>query len=297
LALEGGEALESIQLIKNRIKSIEGTRQITRSMRLVSTAKVQKARSRMLANRPFMEEVQRLADIAGQCMDGLPHPFLEGREVRCSAVVVIGGDRGLCGGYNINVARHALSLIESLGKVQLIAVGAKSREFFRRRLKAEATLLTSFTAMSEIPSFADVVELADLLLGLYKNGEVDEIHICYTQFETMLLQTPKTIRLLPLDLHKGEKANEITRFEPAGEEFLTQAVSFYVTSALYGALLESAACEQSARITSMDGAAKAADEMIAHLTLRYNQARQGAITQELTEIVSGANAVAQKREG
>ena len=289
--------MESIQLIKTRIKSIDATRQITRSMRLVSTSKVQKARARLLANRPFMEETQRLAGIAGQCMDGLQHPFLEGREVRCSAVVVIGGDRGLCGGYNINVARHALSLIESLGKVKLITVGSKGREFFQRRLKKEAVLLTSFTAMSAVPSFADAVEIAELLLGLYGNGEADEIYICYTQFETMLLQTPKTIRLLPLDLRKREKASDLMRFEPSGEEFLTQVVSFYVKSVLYGVLLESAVCEQSARITSMDGAAKAADEMIAQLTLQYNQARQGAITQEITEIVRGADAVAQKGKG
>jgi len=281
--------MESMQLIKNRIHGIGGTRQITQSMRLVSTAKVQKARARMSANRPFWEELRQLAMDAARGLRFTRHPYLTERPAKCSAVVMISGDRGLCGGYNINVGRETSALLERVGESQIVTVGTKSRDYCNRRHRDKVA--HSVTGISETPFFDDIREIASLLLGWYDSGEVDRIYVVYTQFKTMLSQTPKAELLLPIAVDESKPKAVAVRCEPEDESFLQRVVPFYVTSFLYGAILESSACEQSARIASMDSAAKNADEMIRSLTLRYNQARQGAITQEIIEIVGGANAV------
>lgn len=281
--------METLQLIKDRIQSIVGTQQITRSMRLVSTAKVQKARARMMTNRPFLQEAESLIRIARDASTAR-HPYLRRREEAPAAVIIISGDRGLCGGYNMNVNRHAAALIKALGgDVRIITVGVKTRDFCRRRYKKMVE--RSFTGVSESPFYDDAKEIAALAQGWYDSGEVGQIYVVYTKFESMLAQTPVEKRLLPLEIDaepaKGG-VKKLVRYEPDGDGFLAAAVSFYLEAFLFGALLESASCEQSARITSMDAAVKNSEEMIDSLTLLYNQVRQGAITQEIIEIVGGA---------
>lgn len=284
--------MESLQLIKARIQSISSTRQITRSMRLASTSKVQKTRGRMTANRPFLDSAETLIRIAAE--NASPqHHYLRQREKTRPAVIVISGDRGLCGGYNINANRHAAALIKSLGgDVRIITIGVKARDFCRRRYKK--MLEHSFTGMSENPFYDDIKNVAEIARGWYDNNEADSVYIVYTKFESMLSQKASEKRLLPIPAEekpaKGGFA-KLTRCEPDGDGFLTVAANFYLAASLFGAVLESAACEQSARITSMDAAVRNSDEMLDALTLQYNQARQGAITQELIEIVSGAGAV------
>ena len=287
--------MQSIQLLKTRIGSIASTRQITQSMRLVSTAKVQRCRARMSAAAPFLEENRRLIAAALQNLEGEQHPYATPRqEVKTTAVVVVNGDRGLCGGYNINVIRKAYQLIKELpGEVRLVTVGSKARDYCRRRKRP--AIAASFTGVSETPMFDDGAEIARLLLDWYDAGEVDEILVVSTQFVSMLSQHVRVQRLLPLDLPEGEPWPGTVRCEPTGPALLSRTVPFYAASFLYGVLLEAATCEQSARITSMDSAVKNSDEMMESLQLLYNQARQGAITQEITEIVTGAGAV--RREG
>lgn len=285
--------MESLELIKNRIQSIASTRQITRSMRLVSTAKVQKARTQMEENRPFLRETERLVRIAAENASDARHPYLKRREEKRAAVIVISGDRGLCGGYNINANRHAAALIKSLGNdVKIITVGVKARDFFRRRYNKH--LAHSFTGVADNPFYDEISGIAAIAQGWYDGGEVDQIYVVYTKFKSMLEQVPAEKRLLPFDMDAipaEDGAKKLVRCEPDGDIFLTRAVSFYLAASLFGLVLESSCCEQSARVTSMDSAVKNADEMIDTLTLQYNQARQGTITQEIIEIVSGADAV------
>lgn len=283
--------MESLQNIKNRIESVGSTRQITQSMRLVATAKVQTARARMEANQPFHLEAQSLLRSVSALHFDSRHPYLHAREkVACAAVVMISGDRGLCGGYNHNVGRKTEQLLRTLDDVKLMTIGAKARDYCRRRWKSK--LAHVVTDMSETPYFDDAKELTELLLTWFRGGEVDEVYLVHTRFINMLTQEPHVQRLLPLDpspVQDGETS--FVRSEPGGDNFIQRLVPFYLTTTLYGAILESAVCEQSARITSMDAAAKNANDMIETLSLTYNQVRQSVITQEINEIVGGANAV------
>lgn len=283
--------MESIQAIKNRIDSIGSTRQITQSMRLVSSAKVQKVRNRMASNRPFLESVLTLADVAVEGLAGTTHPYSTPRPVQKSAVIIISGDRGLCGGYNVNAGREAIKLLRSIGDAQLITVGVKAWDLFRRRRKTP--IMKSFNGVSENPFYDDAREIAATVLDWYNKGEVDQVYVVYTRFQSMLVQIPTAKKLLPLEppAEAPSGVRSIVRCEPGGEDFIDQVVPFYLSSFLFGAMLESSACEQSARITSMDAAVKSSNEMIDSLTLLYNQARQTAITQEIIEIVGGAGAV------
>lgn len=285
--------MESLETIKNRIQSITSTRQITQSMRLVSTSKVQKARTRMEANRPFLLETERLAIIAAENFSETRHPYLRRRESNRAAVIVISGDRGLCGGYNMGANRHAAALIKSLGgEARIVTIGIKARDFCRRRYRQ--SLERSFTGISENPFLDDVKEIAALVQGWYDAGDIDNIYVVYTKFESMLAHTPAHKLLLPLDAETARNdpgPKGPVHCEPGDGVFLEQAVSLYITACLFGAILESSCCEHAARLTSMDSAVKNADDMIEDLTLQYNQARQGAITQELIEIVGGADAV------
>ena len=280
--------MESVQIIKNRIQSIKSTRQITQSMRMVSTSKVQRSRKRMNKNRPFFEQACLLADSVLSIMNGENHPYVGGNDVKTAAVVVVGGDRGLCGGYNVNVGREAAEIISSLGDVKILTIGGKARDFCRRRIGKSAA--KSYIGISENPFFEDANEIAALLMQWFKQKEIGSIYIVRTEFQSMLAQSTKAEQIFPL-VRRGEASTDIVGFEPSGSELIEQLAPFYLASAVYGAMLEASVCEQSARVTSMDSAVKSADEMIASLTLSYNQARQSRITQEIIEIVGGANAV------
>lgn len=280
--------MEPLQVIKARIASVASTRQITRSMRLVSTSKVQRARWRMEENRGFLEEARQLARIAARGAVSRAHRYLGEPSGGKTAVIVIAGDRGLCGGYNINVNREAVRLVRPLESPRIVTIGAKACDFWRRRRKAQ--IAGSFTGISENPFYDDAEEIAHLVREWYDRGEVNQVYMVSTEFESMLVQTPISRRLLPLEPGGGETGGLI-RCEPAGDEFLEAVIPFYLTACVFGAILESSACEQSARITSMDAAVRNSDEIIEKLTLRYNQARQSAITQELVEIAGGAEAI------
>lgn len=278
--------METLQSIKSRIDSIQNTRQITQSMRLVSTSKVQKSRVRMEANRRFFEETDTLVKMILPTLSGERHMFINGNQSERCAVIAIAGDRGLCGGYNINAGREAADLIATLEAPRIIAVGSKMNDFLRRKYKK--SIEHFFTGVSENPFFDDSAQIADTVISWYKNNEIGSVYIVHTAFESVLSQTPVTKKLLPFE--QGGNSSHVSA-EPLGTAMLDELVPFYMASTVHSALLESSLCEQSSRITSMDGAVKNSDDMIFKLTKRYNQARQSAITQEIIEIVSGANAV------
>ena len=280
--------MESRQEIKNRIKSIEGTQQITRSMRLVSMSKMQRARENLQGNQLFLDEGRRLASLAKYAMDGENHPYIHGRQVQNTLMIVISGDRGLCGGYNAGIIRYALNHMDGLGHpAKVITIGSKVSDALRRRQAYRP--IHSYKGIVDSPLYGEIDEIAGIVKTLFDEGEVDQVLLCYTQFVSMLVQEPHILQLLPFD-EQGFQSG-LQSAEPSGAEMLDGIASFYLASRLYGAVLESAVSEQSARILSMDGAVRTAGEMIASLTLRYNQARQGMITQEITEIVAGADAI------
>lgn len=283
--------MDTMKDIRNRLRSINGTKQITESMRLVSTSKLKKVKLRMEENRPFMEQSIEMA--RGIALGSLvsKHPYIMGRKGKTSLIIMITGDRGLCGGYNVNVEREALALAKKLGDTQIVTVGIKGREYCRRRKKP---VYYSFHGLSENPFSEDAQSIASVVLDMYNDKKVDQIYLVYTEYHSMLSQIPKSICLLPLKgilLDDEKESKSMMRYEPGEESFLPHAVYMYVCSVLFGAMLESAVSEQSARLSSMDAAVKNSNKMVDSLNLKYNQLRQGAITQEIAEIMGGANAV------
>jgi len=249
---------------------------------------VQRARENMLANRPFLEQARCLVQAAGAALPYGEHPLLTPREGNRAAVLVISGDRGLCGGYNLNVCKALSALAKKHGDLKIIAVGSKAADFCAQRFQGQ--VVRSYTGISESPFYEDAEAIAAALMGWYESGEACRVYVIYTQFRSMLSQQAVTKTLLPIEIEPGQ-ASKI-RFEIPPKEAFSHAVPFYVTAFVYGAILESAACEHSARIATMDAAVRNAGGMIDSLTLLYHQARQGEITREIIEIVSGADAIA-----
>ena len=278
----------STKEIKNRIRSMESTKQITKAMEMVAASKLRHAQARVLNSRPYFEILySTITDIVNSNTD-FSSPYLVKREVKKSMYVVIAGDRGLAGGYNSNILK--LVTAEMAGKdVTVLPIGKKAVDYFRSH---KIPLLTEAYAEAADMSIGDCFSVAKQLAKAFRSGEYDEILIGYTNFVSVLSQTPATLRMLPLLQESGsarESASDIF-YEPGSAEVFEQIVPEYLGGILYGALCESRASEQAARRTAMDSATQNADEMIAELSLKFNQARQAAITQEITEIVAGAEA-------
>lgn len=279
--------METLNLIQSRINSIASTRQITQSMRTVSTIKVQRAKDAMEANRPFLAEARRAVQLAGANLPYGRHALLTPREGGTTAIIAVGGDRGLCGGYNISVGKAVSAQVKAAkGQVRIITAGSKTADYCRPRYKEK--LMHSVSGISEQPFYEDAQAIADLVLRWYKKGEVDRVILVHTKFHTMLSQEAVAEALLPVTL---EDSKMKLRFEAGAPAQFGRAVQEYLAAAVYGAVLEASLCEQSARMTAMDAAVKNAGEMIDRLTLEYHQARQSEITQEMIEIISGADAI------
>ena len=274
----------STKEIKNRIRSMESTKQITKAMEMVAASKLRRAQMQVLNSRPYFEILHNtICDIVNANSD-FSSPYLIKREVKRSIYIVIAGDRGLAGGYNGNVLKLAQAEIADKNAV-VLPIGKKAVDFFRSR---KVALLTENYAEAAGISIGDCFSIAKQLSKAYCAGEFDEIVIVYTDFVSVLSQTPKTMPLLPLVQNTAEKSNADIIYEPNCEDVFAAIVPEYLGGILYGALCESRAAEQAARRTAMDAATQNAEEMIADLSLKFNQARQAAITQEITEIVAGS---------
>ena len=268
----------SMKDIKLRIKSVESTKQITKAMELVASSKLRKAKERAEQSRPYFQVLtQVIADIAmnGQ---GIESPYLTGRPVKKSCFIVFGGDRGLAGGYNHNVFALASSYMEGKNAV-VLPIGKKAVEFFQRK---QVELLTcDFAEVSDV-EIDSCHKIAKLLTTHFLNGDFDEVIAVYTRFESVLTQTPTAMQLLPLDA--GLYASDVPQkphyvlYEPNSAAVFKSIVPDYLAGVLWSAV----------RRTAMEAATKNATEMIDSLSLQYNRARQGAITQEITEIVAGS---------
>ncbi|TCO78801.1 ATP synthase F1 subunit gamma [Marinisporobacter balticus] len=281
--------------IKRRIKSVNSTKQITKAMELVSSAKLRRARERAEKSRPYFHIVQDTVRDIFSNATGLKHKFLNEREIKKSCYVVITADRGLCGGYNINVIKKPLEEMKKKENVSVVTVGTKARDYFRNR---KYEIDGEFTHISEKPTYEDAKKISNLVLKLYEKEMIDEVYLVYTQFVSAVSQNPEMIKLLPLSMEKKEevvkKENEefeYISYEPSPESLLNYIVPKYIESTIYGALVESSASEQGARRIAMENATENAEEMIDKFTLNYNRARQAAITQEIAEIVGGVEAL------
>ncbi len=283
--------MASMRDIKRRIKSVNSTQQITKAMNLVASSKLTRAKNRLMDTRPFFQETRKVIAGVVNGSKGISHPFLEQREVKKKAIILITGDRGLCGGYNANVSKAAMSHAEDVNNVSAITVGSKGREFFKRR---PIKIINSLTGITEKPGYSDALKIGQLALDLFTKGEADEIYLAYTEFITTLYSEPKVIKVLPVDVNEftnndGDSSGQsLTIYEPDEEAVLEYVIPKYINTVIFGAMVESAVCELGARMTAMDSATENASEMIDSLNLLYNRARQGQITQEITEIVGGS---------
>lgn len=277
--------------IKRRIKSVNSTKQITKAMELVSSAKLRKAKEQMEKTKPYFNSMEETIRGILVNTNGIKHGFLTQREVKKTAYIVITADRGLAGGYNSNVIKLAHSHMQNKKNKSIIAVGSRGRDFFKKR---HYDLDGEFTHISETPSFSKAQEISRLALELYKQEMVDEVYLVYTEFISTINQKPTVKRLLPLEMStEGVKkeGKTLISYEPSPEAVLGYLVPKYIDSMVFGALVESATSEQAARRVAMESATDNAEEMIDSLKLKYNRARQASITQEIAEIVGGAEAL------
>lgn len=272
--------------IKTRIKSMESTRQITKAMEMVASSKLRRAQAQVNASRPYFQILSAtITDIVNADRD-FRSPYMQERSGNRALYIVIAGDRGLAGGYNSNILK--LVSQEMQGKdATVLPIGKKAVDHFRSH---GIPALTDTYAVAANASIGDCFSIAKQLCKRFLANEFDEIYVAYTNFVSVLSQTPETRKLLPLAPQEDvcTTAQADTIYEPGYEAVFEAIVPEYLGGVLYGALCESRAAEQAARRTAMDAATSNADDMIAELSLKFNRARQAAITQEITEIVAGS---------
>jgi F-type H+-transporting ATPase subunit gamma len=291
--------MAAVQDIKRRIRSVRNTRKITRAMELVAAAKLRRAQARIEAMRPYAERMQELmvgVARASSSVRGLP--LLQRREVRKTAILPLTGDRGLAGAFNAQILREAFAIERGLRdegvEPRWLVAGRKGASTLRfRRYEVEQ----AWAGFSDSPRYADAQAIAHRVAELYAKEEIDRVVVIYNHFESALTQTVVAQDVLPIpeNLLEGEDESQALLgdfiYEPEPEQILQRLLPVYVETELYRALLESAASEQGARMTAMRNASKNAAELMDHLTLQMNRARQAEITQEILEVVAGADAL------
>ena len=277
----------SMKDIKLRIKSVESTMQITKAMELVASSKMRRAKERVEHSRPYFETLYESLTKIAAADPRARNPYLRRDDIKRTLLVVIAGDRGLAGGYNANVVKQADA---AEGPVTVLPIGKRSAEYFAHH---GAGLFTPEVLMAADVSVSECFTLSHQITEGFLKGEYDAVKLCYTRFDSMMTQTATTLEVLPLTIEpteaqKAEARRSQILYKPSCEEVFGAIIPEYVAGVLYGAVCESVASELAARRTAMDAATKNAGEMIEHLNLYYNRARQAAITQEITEIVAGA---------
>ncbi len=284
--------MASMRDIKRRRSSIQSTQQITKAMKLVSTVKLQKAKTHAEQTDPYFQYMYRTVTSILARSGNMDHPYLRDNGSDKIAVVVITSNRGLAGGYNSNIIKLVQNSGIPAGKVELYAIGTKGRETLERK---GYKVVEDASDVIENPTYKDAMDICNKVLKDFTEGKIGQIYLAYTHFKNTVVHVPTLMKLLPVEFSETEiKAadkNLIMNYEPNEREALDMIIPKYVTSIFYGALVEAVASENGARMQAMDSATSNAEEMISDLSLKYNRARQGAITQELTEIIAGAEAI------
>lgn len=292
--------MASMRDIKRRKSSIQSTQQITKAMKLVSTVKLQRARQNAEKSEDYFHAMySTVQSILGRT-GSLEHRYLKPGEGGKKAVIVITSNRGLAGGYNSNVVKLITRGELKDEDLSIYAIGKKGKEALQKNYEIKA----DYSYVIEEPAYADAMAISKEVLSAFEKGEISEIYLAYTGFKNTVVHVPTLVKLLPVEVSEeaSEKAGESAKeaeddnrapmnFEPEDEEALDMIIPKYVTSLIYGGMIEAVASENGARMQAMDSATSNAEDMISSLSLLYNRARQGSITQELTEIIAGANAI------
>lgn len=289
--------MASMKDIKRRRVSVQSTQQITKAMKLVSTAKLQKARSRAEDSKAYFNCMYKTMTSLLAKAGNVNHPFVQSNGCPNKAVVVVTSNRGLAGGYNSNIVKLITGGDFDKETTRIYAVGGKGLELLKHR---GYNIVADYSEAIDAPTYEDVKVITDRLLEDYINGEIGEIYLAYTFFKNTVSHIPTLMKVLPAEANEAageeEEVSAIDKitpmnFEPNEEEAIKLLVPKYVSSILYGAFVEAVASENGARMQAMDSATSNAEEIINDLELKYNRARQGAITNELTEIIAGADAI------
>ena len=284
--------MASMRDIKRRKESVASTGQITKAMKLVSTVKLQKAKARAESNKPYFTMLyDTICSILART-GTIDHRYLQPSESSRKAVIAITSNRGLAGGYNNNIVKEITAAFTP-EETDIYALGKKGLEGLTRK---GYPIVEDYSEVMNDPLYADAIHIGKNVLASYENGEVGEIYLAYTSFKNTVVHEPKLIKLMPIsvgEIMKDVEIDTLTRmnFEPEADEALDMIIPKYMNNIIYGAFVEAVASENGARMQAMDSATKNADDMIADLSLKYNRARQGSITQELTEIIAGAEAI------
>ena len=284
--------MASMRDIKRRKSSVQSTQQITKAMKLVSTVKLQRAKGRAEKSKTYFscmyDTVASMLSKAGT----VNHPFLMAGESTKKAVIVITANRGLVGGYNSNIVKLIKNSDFKKEDLLLYTIGTKGRDALAR---LGYTIAADYSEVIDEPMYSDAMEISKKLLEEFAAGRIGEIYVAYTGFKNTVTHVPTLLKLLPVkvedDRPQSEDHQAVMEFEPECEEAIDLIIPKYITSLIYGALIESVASENGARMQAMDSATSNADDMISKLSLLYNRARQSSITQELTEIIAGAEAI------
>lgn len=277
--------------IKTRIKSVESTKQITKAMELVSSSKFRKAKEKAESARPYFNTLYNTVQDIAKNTSNSKNVFLKERKVNNVCYIVVAGDRGLAGGYNSNILKAVIAH-NKLATGKIIPVGKKAKESLTKR----GYEVIDYIESVEKCVYEDANRVAQAAMEAYKNGEVDEVNLVYTEFISALSQEPKIVKLLPVTIDNTNNEKEVKKgkaavqYLPSADAVLGYVLPKYVSGSIYGAIAESFASEQAARRTAMESATDNANEMISKLELVYNRARQAAVTQEISEIVGGAAA-------
>ncbi|MES1924296.1 F0F1 ATP synthase subunit gamma [Salinisphaera sp. T31B1] len=279
--------------VKGKIKSVENTQKITKAMEMVAASKMRKAQERVEAARPYAEKIRRTIGHLSQANPDFEHPFMVEREVERVGMIVISTDRGLCGGLNINLFRKVMGELRHWEKqnvpVEMVVVGRKAASFFRRfkDLKAEVHDL------GDTPHLEDLIGTIKVMLDDYREAQADRVYLMSNQFVNTMTQKPEVQQLLPVQASEDNELPDYWDYiyEPDAGDLLEDILVRYIEAQVYQGVVENVACEMAARMVAMKSASDNAGEIIDDLQLQYNKARQAAITQELGEIVAGAEAV------
>ena len=282
--------------IRSKIASVKNMQKITSAMEKVAASKIRKAQLQMEASRPYAERIRRVVGHLAHANPDYKHPFLTERETKRVGYIVISTDRGLCGGLNANLFKKVIGEISDAQsnnvEVDLALVGAKAVAFFRRM---GGSVVGTATHLGDKPSVNDLIGSIKIMLDSYSEGKIDRLYLVHNEFVNSMTQTPQVVQLLPAS---GVGSDEETLqehwdyiYEPDARELLEGLLTRYIESQVYQSVVENGACEQAARMLAMKNATENAGELIDDLQLIYNKARQAAITQELSEIVSGAAAI------
>lgn len=287
--------MATMREIKRRKESIQSTEQITKAMKLVSTVKLQKSRTRAENAKPYFQYMYATIASVLAKSGNINHPYLQKNDSPKKAVITITSNRGLAGGYNSNIVKLITASGLKKEDVLIYSLGRKGRDGLASKGYA---VKSDYSDVIEAPLYQDAVDIGREVLEAYEKGEIGEIYLAYTCFKNTVVHEPKLLKLLPVEDFEEEGGeddlllmNYDTEQEDDAEEIISEIIPKYVYSMIYGGALESVASENGARMQAMDSATSNAEEMIAHLGLQYNRARQASITQELTEIIAGSEAI------